>query len=123
MNRREQRLRACQNKRYDDASSKLPSLTVPNEAMTIPYILSRYVKGMPLPVSKEAINYETDNFDSPDWEKMKNADMFDHEEMREELKEVVRAAEEQADQRKKQKAKVTEPPVPTPEPTPAPVEK
>lgn len=83
---------------YEDQSSHFPSLTVPDEAMTIPYLLAKYVKGTPLGVQEKVpVNVNTDNFDSPDWEKVKQMDLIDHEDFRSQLSEIETAhAEQQA---------------------------
>lgn len=79
------------SKVFDDASSKQPSMTVPDEAMTVPYLLSRYVKGVPLGVpEKHPVSMDTTNFDSPDWEKVKHMDLLDHDDLRDDLENVDR---------------------------------
>lgn len=81
-----------------------PTETVPDEAMSIPYIMARYVKGLPVPITKQAIDHQTSNFDSPDWEKMAHLDLVDHDELREQLEEIETARKEQAEKRKKKSA-------------------
>lgn len=100
------RFRHLSSSVYEDASSQEPTLTLPDEAMTIPYILSRYVKGHPLGVEKNSIDYQTDNFDTPDWEKMKYADIHDLEIMKEEYEIIQQSHEYQKKQKilKKKKA-------------------
>lgn len=87
----------------DDKSSQLPSETIPNEAMTIPYLLSRYVQGIPLNVQHHGVDYQTENFDSPDWEKLKNADLTDHEDLQQQLQEIEDVHKEQVKRRQAKK--------------------
>lgn len=87
-------------------SSLYASETVPDEAMTIPYLLSRYVKGLPLPLQREGVNHDTDNFDSVDWEKAKNFDLVDHDNLRDEIAEIEEAHKEQVKKRKAKKAEL-----------------
>lgn len=78
---------------FDNRSSTEETLTIPDEAMTIPYILSRYVQGLPVPVGNTPVNHNTTNFDSPDWEKVKNHDPFETETFREGFEAELKAKE------------------------------
>lgn len=89
---------------YDDRSSQSASLTTPDEAMDIPYLLARYVKGLPLDVQHIGVDIPTNNFDSPDWEKARDLDLVDHENLRDELLEIEEAHKEQVKKRKAKKA-------------------
>jgi len=84
---------------FDEKSSEEPTMTIPDESMTIPYILSRYVKGHPLGVERNAIDYATNNLDSPDWEKVKQMDLVDLNEFKEDLDQIEKAANHQKRQK------------------------
>lgn len=87
----------------DDRSSLYPTETLPDEGITIPDLMARYVKGQPMPEMRQAIDLQTSNFDQPDWEKARHMDLVDHDELREELEEIEEARKEQAKKRKEKK--------------------
>jgi len=98
--RKNQKNRACVQNAFDDRSSTQPSVTLPDEAIGIPELLAKYTKGIAPAVSRQPVDHQTDNFDSPDWMKVKDQDLVEHDILREELAYV----EEQDKKAKKRKA-------------------
>lgn len=76
---------------YDDAKApaERASKTVPNEAMSIKEILTRYVKGLPITgVNKREPMFDPNpDHDNMDLEKVGQADLFEREEAAQWLKE------------------------------------
>lgn len=74
------------------------SETVPNEAMTIRQIFDRFRKGMPLGAEERqggrfSLDGSDQDFDSPDFDKLKEADFVDRDEFQEQL--MVQIADKQ----------------------------
>jgi len=62
------------------------SKTLPDESLTIEQIMARHTSGLIPPIEKETSNYlDEPDFDSPDLEKLRDADLFEREMMSRDL--------------------------------------
>ncbi|AZL83023.1 hypothetical protein [Apis mellifera associated microvirus 36] len=93
-----------------EKESDKPSETVPNEAMSIQEILTRYAKGLnPGTTAIREAKYDPEaSHDSPDLEKLKHADLYEKEEFMNELGSKLmdkkKAAKDKADKAAAEKA-------------------
>lgn len=84
----------------------LPSLTRPNQAMTVLEILDRHNRGIPVNVSQGMPMYYGDQFEMPIWEKMDLQERLDYlAEWKSDIQEAKkRYSDQQTELRKKAKA-------------------
>lgn len=83
---------------YEDSDK--PSLTVPDQTMSIQELLDRYAKGLPLDGQKVPI-YRGDDDDMPD---LTHMDLADRERAIDEAADELRMLNERADRKKKKAA-------------------
>lgn len=79
-------------KRYDASKtfepvSKLPSLTVPDETLSVRQILEKHMRGQKIKeqLYRTPVFNDTEDFDSPDMEKVKTMDLTEKEELKNNL--------------------------------------
>ncbi|AXH73170.1 MAG: hypothetical protein [Microviridae sp.] len=74
-----------------------PSETVPNQSMSLQYIIERFTRGEAVPVGKEPQYHESDD----DLEKVSHMDLVDKQEFVEKLKSTQKDFEKQEKNRQK----------------------
>lgn len=85
-----------------EVRSKMPSETVPNEALSVQEMLLKYSKGIDITGAKVPVWHEGD-FDAVDISKVQDLDIHDRMEFKRELEESIESARKQLKRKEAQK--------------------
>lgn len=78
---------------HAEKRSNLPTMTQPQQSLTIQQILDRFTRGLPVNSQQRTPSFSTNpQFDDPDIEKLRHADLFEKEEFSRKFGEDIKQA-------------------------------